>query len=159
MGNQNTVEKRKQELVYLLKFFEQDQLVQWEQVPDTIEPVWIHTGSVDTDSEVPIEILALILYSHIDSRYCHDFQDSGLLEVLTDLRVLLDFMYESRIGFIFTKREELAEIDRLWRIVQRLCSVALAYDEVKAVVVEGISFTYFVGRYTTPWRRNDPNRR
>jgi hypothetical protein len=145
-----------QEINYLLRFFSQPQEVQWQQVPDRIAPVWVDTGGVEAATEHPIRLLSLILYARLN-RGPRDFDD-GAFAILDEIRVLIgDWMLESPYDVIFTKRQEPDQLDLIWRILSRLCSIALSYQSVAKFSAEGISLRYMLEKYTHPIDSNTFN--
>lgn len=81
------------EVKYLLAFFAQAREAQWGQVPRSLAPLWADThGEVDTDTNQPFRLLALILYAHLYRRP-PEFADAD--ELLAEIRTLLDWVSEA----------------------------------------------------------------
>jgi hypothetical protein len=140
-----------QEIHCLLSFFARPQAEQWRLVPDEMETVWFRDGNSDCPTAEPIRVLALSLVGRLDG--CPPVYDDETLEILAELRVLLDWwMLESVRDEVFTKRAETDELDRIWRTVARVCEAALARESVQRHRCEGFSFAYFYEKNTRPVR-------
>lgn len=136
-----------QDAIALLRFFCQSQIEQWTQVPDSMERVWVRVGGIDTDAEQPIEFLSLLVVGLLDSRLI-SFHDECLVEELQDIRaMLLYWMLDSPQSYIFSKREQTEDSDRIWNILALTCSIALSHDEMSKGGRRDFSFQHFLSKY------------
>lgn len=136
------------ELKYLLRFFSQLREAQWEQLPASFAPVWISTGPVDTHANQPLKILSLMLFSHVES-IPEEFEDA--YDILGELRVLLFWMIELGFDSVFDTTDaedfEYGSYSPIWKIVRRLCRLALECPSVQRCEEGALSFAYFVQTY------------
>jgi hypothetical protein len=143
------------ELYWLLKFFSQPLQEQWAQLPDRLDQVWVHFGEIDTATDQPVRVLALVFAELLNG--CGSYLDSAgsdgsvTLEVLDELRVLLDwFMLESLRDIIFMKLDEPDQLHTIWRTMRRLCLATLDQPAIHRWKGEDLSFQYFLAKYTVP---------
>jgi hypothetical protein len=148
------------EIFYLLNFFSQTQLQQWEGVPDKFTPAWVEIGSIQCNTDNSIHFLALILSGRIYLNGFLNIDDSPFCEKMRNLLFyeiggLLDdwILAICNIDFIFLKRpeNEIMDNDRIWLIVSRLCKIALSYEDWNQYEIDELSFDYFVKKYTSPY--------
>lgn len=139
------------ELKYLLRFFSQPREAQWEQLPASFAPVWVSTGHVDTDANQPLKVLGLILYSHLNGAP-KEFEDA--YNILDDLRAVLDWMTERGKDSEFDNTDaeafEANSYNNIWKVVRRLCRLALECPSVQQCEEGSLSFADFVRTYCSP---------
>jgi hypothetical protein len=139
------------EVKYLLKFFSQPREAQWEQIPAFLAPVWVSTGPVDTHANQPLKVLGLILYSHVES-IPEEFEDA--YDILGELRVILFWMIELGHDEVFDTTDaedfEYGSYSPIWKVVRRLCRLALECPSVQRCEEGSLSFAYFLQTYCMP---------
>jgi hypothetical protein len=142
------------EVKYLLRFFAQSQEEQWAQIPQSLSPVWVDTGHVDAPTDKPLKVLGLILYSHLNGAPS-EFEKA--YDILDDLRAVLDWMTElgsDEILGVFDSTDaeafESNSYNNIWKVVRRLCRLALACPCVQQCEGAELSLGYFLETYTFP---------
>lgn len=136
-----------EETVALLAFFSQTQAEQWKQVPDEIKPIWVDFGEFATDK--PILLLAAVLVDHLNGVTAH--LESPVPAILDEIRALLQYwMIDSPFRYVFSKRPDTDERDRIWVTIQRLCAIALEELGEAARPSAEYNFGYFQAKYSSP---------
>ncbi len=142
-------------ICWILRFFSQKIDEQWKQLPDEMEPVVFVLGDYYAPLDEPIRILAIILSERLGGWGEYFDVDDPELDVLDDLRTLIYwFMLEGR-DEIFARPEEpdeesiIGTVYMIWRVVRRLCSIALSRPSVQEWATGDFSFRYFLDAYTS----------
>lgn len=149
------------EIFFLLNFFSQTQLEQWNQVPDDFPPRWVELGSIHCNADSSILFLTLILSGRMDLNcvepYFSIFNtfEEELQCILYEIGSLLNdwILAIPNYDFIFLKRseDEIMNPDRIWLILSRLCKIALSYENWDKYHINKLLFEYFVVNYTRPY--------
>lgn len=138
-----------QEMAWLVDFFSKPLPEQWLGLPDTIDRVWLHVGGdVDTETEQPMELLALVLAQHLTNSLLYFDRQSSAIDLLWELRtLLLWFIIEGPHVAVFARLPELDELQLIWVTVARLCRLLLEEPDVKQLLGVELGFDYFLKKY------------
>jgi hypothetical protein len=145
------------EIFYLLNFFSQTQVEQWDQVPDNFSPAWVEVGGIQCNADSSILFMTLMLSGRIylNSLEPHIYTfNEKMKSILYEIVGLLDdWIINTQYDFIFFKRteDEIMNPDRVWLILSRLCKIALGHEDWKKYQIKELSFEYFVEKYTYPY--------
>ncbi|WP_009633644.1 hypothetical protein [Synechocystis sp. PCC 7509] len=142
------------EIFYLLNFFSQTQVEQWDRVPSDFSPAWVEIGDIQCNADSSIFFLTLMLsgrvYLNFLEPHIHIFNEN-MKSILYEIGGLLDdWIINTYYDFIFLKRteDEIMNPDRIWLILSRLCKIALGYEDWGKYQIDELSFDYFVKNYT-----------
>ncbi len=145
------------ELFYLLKFFSQSYLEQWNRLPNDFTPVWIDGVSAYCNVYSPIFFLLCILAD------CIDLIDKSLRlneetsDILEDeiYTLIYYWMIEGSYNELFSKDKHEFFIGRseikIWLILSRLCKLALSYEDWAKYQLQDLSFEHFLKKYARPF--------
>ena len=139
---------------HLLRFFSLTQAEQWRRVPDSMPPVWVSAGALEMATDKPILMLALILSGLLGRR--SESPAEGLEDLLGEIKaLLLLWMIESPFLYVFARREDLDERDKIWLVLRRLCLAALSQEGLCKPSQGELPFEHFLQRYTVPIDRDN----
>jgi hypothetical protein len=144
--------KQDTEVKSLLQFFAQSRDEQKAQLPPSIPKVWVDThGMIDTPTHKPAHLLVLVLYSHLCKAF-EEFADAN--DLLVEIGGLLLWMIEKGRDSDFDYADEevgtVDSYDTIWKVLRRLCRLALACPSVQQHERAELSFQYFLETYTSP---------
>jgi len=142
------------ELKFLLTFFSRPQAEQWREVPVKFTPpVCMNVGEYETPTDKPILALAIVLVAHLNGVPAELHEDEDLLDLLDEIRDLVgNWMLETDYLDMFA-RVEVGDENMLsgyyiWRVLARLCKLALGHAVIGRCSAEGVSPSGLFASYT-----------
>jgi hypothetical protein len=144
------------EIFYLLNFFSKESSEQWCLVPDSFSPVWVETYEVQCNVYSPILFLVCMLMRSVEEMMEKSyFLNEGVMGILIDeIYPILAYWMIDAYGcrdFVFEKDSETTGSGKIWIVLRRLCKIALSLENWSEHEIQGLSFNYFVEKYSYPY--------
>jgi hypothetical protein len=140
------------ELFYLLHFFSQTRLEQWQNVPISFPPIWARIGSIECNVYNPIYFLSCVFIGCIEESVDISWwgSDDAASILRDEIKPLLDNWMTEYNDSIFEK-EEISNANKIWLILSRLCKIVLSSKDWKECEINKLSFAHFVEKYTSEY--------
>jgi hypothetical protein len=139
------------EIYYLLHFFSQTILEQWQNVPVCFPACWLRIDSIQCNVYSPIYFLSCVFIGCIESIDTSQGLSECTTSILQDeIKTLLDSWMTEYNDSIFEK-EESSNASKIWLVLSRLCKIVLSSKDWKEYEINKLSFAHFVDKYTSEY--------